>query len=283
MMIPKTAPAHRMERASVDGVDIEYEIRGTGEPVVLVHAGVLADWFAAFVEQPALAGSHRVLHYHRPGYAGSGRVAGPLGIARQAALCHGLMRHVGFERAHIVGHSSSAAMALQLAIDAPESVLSLTLLETALLTVPSGPYAAEAIGLFRAGKRAEAIDAWMRGVCGPQYRSVLDRMIPAGFDRAVADADTFFEQELPALREWSFDTAEASRVTQPALVVLGATSGEVSPVFAARHELLMTWLPNAESFVLPGANHLLHVQNPDGMADALAGFIGRHPEGRPKG
>jgi pimeloyl-ACP methyl ester carboxylesterase len=56
------------------------------------------------------------------------------------------MRHLGIERAHVVGHSSSAIMALQLALDAPDRVLSLALLEPALLAVPSGPYAGEAIG-----------------------------------------------------------------------------------------------------------------------------------------
>ena len=45
---------------------------------------------------------------------------------------------LGIQRAHIVGHSSSAVIALQLAFDAPGSVLSVALLETALLAVPSG-------------------------------------------------------------------------------------------------------------------------------------------------
>ena len=81
------------------------------------------------------------------------------------------------------------------------------------------------------------------------------------------------------MREWSFGPAEAARVTQPALVVLGSESGEVSPVFPARHELQLAWLPKAEPFVLPGANHLLHLQNPDGMAEALVGFVGRHAGG----
>jgi 3-oxoadipate enol-lactonase len=265
-----------MEHASVDGVTLEYEFRGTGEPLVLIHAGLLADWFAPLLAQPAIAGSVQTLSYHRPGYGGSGGVDGPLDIARQAAFCHGLMRHVGIERAHIVGHSSSAAMAVQLALDAPDAVRSVTLLEIALLAVPSGPYAAEAMGLYRAGKRTDALDAWMRGVCGPDYRGVLDRTIPNGFDQALADLDTFFEQELPALRGWGFDAEAAAKVTQPALVVLGADSGEVSPVFAARHEMLMAWLPNAEPFILPGANHLLHAQNPAGMADALLDFVGRH-------
>jgi pimeloyl-ACP methyl ester carboxylesterase len=41
--------------------------------------------------------------------------------------------------------------------------------------------------------------------------------------------------------------------------------------------LLLSWLPNVEAFDLPAATHLLHVQNPDGMAEALAAFFARHP------
>jgi hypothetical protein len=36
-------------------------------------------------------------------------------------------------------------------------------------------------------------------------------------------------------------------------------------------------LPNVEPFVLPGATHLLQIQNPRGMAEALAAFFARHP------
>jgi hypothetical protein len=36
-------------------------------------------------------------------------------------------------------------------------------------------------------------------------------------------------------------------------------------------------LPAAEPLVLAGATHLLHLQNPAGMAAGLAGFFGRHP------
>jgi pimeloyl-ACP methyl ester carboxylesterase len=41
--------------------------------------------------------------------------------------------------------------------------------------------------------------------------------------------------------------------------------------------LLLSWLPNVEGFILPGTTHLLHVQNPRGMAEALASFFARHP------
>jgi 3-oxoadipate enol-lactonase len=90
----------------------------------------------------------------------------------------------------------------------------------------------------------------------------------------VAHAPAFFRQELPALQRWSFTREDASRVTQPALVVLGELT---APTFPERRELLLSWLPNAEPFELPEATHLLHVENPRGMAEALAAFFARHP------
>jgi hypothetical protein len=57
------------------------------------------------------------------------------------------------------------------------------------------------------------------------------------------------------------------------LAVLGEWS---VPTFDERRELLLSWLPTVEPFDLPGASHLLHVQNPYGLADALSGFFARH-------
>src|SRR5262245_37348381 len=119
---PKRNVMKQMDRATIDGVELEYEIRGTGEPVVLVHAGVFAGWFKPLLEEPALTGSYRVLSYHRIGYAGSSRVEGPVSIAQQAAHLRSLMRRLGIERAHIVGHASRGDIALQLALGAPAAV-----------------------------------------------------------------------------------------------------------------------------------------------------------------
>jgi len=267
-----------MEQVTVDGVRLEYEIHGGGEPLVLIHAGLVADFFAPLMDQPALR-KYRLLRYHRLGYAGSERVAGTIDIGRHAHHCLALMRHLGFESAHLVGHSSSAAMAIQVALDAPTAVRSLALLEMALLAVPSSPVAAAAVGHYQTGDMRRAVHTWLSGVCGTDYRDVLERALPGAFDQAVADADTFFGQELPGLRRWSFGPADASRVTQPALVVLGGRSSEVNTTFAQRNELLLAWLPHAEPFVLPETTHLLQVQDPRGMAQALAAFLARHPIG----
>lgn len=277
-----------MSRAKLESIELEYEVRGSGEPVILVHAGVFAHWFKPLMEEPALAGRYRLVRYHRIGYAGSSRVAGPVTIAQQAEHLRSLMRHLGIERAHIVGHSSSGNIALQLALDAPDMVQSLALLEPALIAVAAGPQGTGPVlgsslqlgpvfERYRAGDKAGAVDAFMRGVGGPAYRTAVDRVLPGAFDQAVADADTFFGQELPAVRQWPFTREGASRITHPVLAVIGAQSKELSPVWSERHELILAWLPKAEPFVLPDANHLLHVQNPRGMAEALVGFFARHP------
>ncbi len=111
-------------------------------------------------------------------------------------------------------------------------------------------------------------------VNGIELEYEIERAIPGAFDQAVADADTFFAQEQTAVMQWSFGREQAGRIVQPALAVLGENS---APVFRERRELLLDWLPNVESFELPGANHLLHVQNPGALAEALAGFFSRHP------
>jgi pimeloyl-ACP methyl ester carboxylesterase len=114
----------------------------------------------------------------------------------------------------------------------------------------------------------------MRGVCGPDYRAPLERALPGAFEQAVADADTFFGQQLRAVAQWSFGEADASRVARPVLAVVGERS---HPVFAERRELLLAWLPHAEGYTLPGATHLLHVEQPRAMAERLAAFVDEYP------
>src|SRR5262245_26608799 len=110
-----------MQRAALEGVELEYEAYGAGEPVVLIHPGNFCDWFTPLLNEPALTGRYRVVHYHRVGCAGSSRVTGPVSFAQQAAHCRSLMKELGILRAHVVGHSSSANIALQLTLDTPEA------------------------------------------------------------------------------------------------------------------------------------------------------------------
>jgi pimeloyl-ACP methyl ester carboxylesterase len=270
-----------MNRAQIGGGAFEYEVRGAGEPVVLVHGSHIADAFAPLLVEPALTGRYQLLLYHRRGFAGSTHPDGPLSIPQQAADCRALMQHLGMPCAHIVGHSYGGAIALQLALDAPEAVHSLALLEPALLTVPSTPQFLDALGpvlqMYEAGNKTGAVDAFLQVVVGQEYRDQLDRVLPGAFAQAVADADTFFRIELPALQQWNFTPAEAGRITQPVLSVLGADSHTLWPGWVEVHQLVQTWLPRTEAFVLEGATHGLQIIDPRNMAAGLADFFARHP------
>jgi pimeloyl-ACP methyl ester carboxylesterase len=274
-----------LRKASLDGVALEYEARGSGEPVVLIHAGIFADWFQPLLDETALTGRYRVVSYHRVGYAGSSHPAGPISIAQQAAHLRMLMRHLGISKAHLVGHSSGGNIALQLALDAPGMVQSIALLEPALpVSTPGGQKMlsrqspmAPVLAAYRAGDKPGAVDGFMRVVSGPDYRPVVERALPAGFAQAVADADTFFGQELPALLAWSLPRENAARIAQPVLSIVGARSLDLNPIWRQRHEMVLSWLPRAEGLILVDATHLLPIQQPRSLAAALAAFFARHP------
>ncbi len=269
-------------QADLGDIKLAYEVRGAGEPVLLLHAGVFADWFVPLLEQSALTERFRLVNYHRLNYGASTHLDGPISVPDQAAHCRALLGQLGIERAHLVGHSAGASVALQLALDAPDVVRSLAALEPAMVASPAvtagqPAFIVAAVERYAAGDRAAAVDEFMRGVCGADYRAWIERALPPGaFEQAVVDADHFFRQELPVLGAWRFGAQEAARIEVPVLVVAGAES---PPIFAQRQRLLLDWLSRGEAFTLPDAGHLLYVQQPGAMAAALVVFLGRHPIG----
>jgi pimeloyl-ACP methyl ester carboxylesterase len=144
-----------MERARTDGAELEYEVSGRGEPAVFIHGAFIADTFRPLLAEPSLAGRYRLILYHRRGYAGSSRASGPVSVARQAADCRALLRHVGVKRAHVVGHSYGGIVALQLALDVPGVAHSLALLEPGLMVGASAQDYRESLarGVERSGSR----------------------------------------------------------------------------------------------------------------------------------
>src|SRR3989304_10501872 len=93
----------RMEQAVVGGITLEYEVSGTGEPVVLIHGALIADTFRPLLVESSLASRYQLISYHRRGYVGSSHTLGPVSVAQQATDCRALLRHLDVERAHVVG------------------------------------------------------------------------------------------------------------------------------------------------------------------------------------
>jgi pimeloyl-ACP methyl ester carboxylesterase len=267
-----------MQRVEMNGVELEIRSRGAGEPVLFVHGSMGDECFAVLVE-PALAEHYRLIDYHRRGYGGSGLLEVPVSISQQVADCKGVMQHLGIERAHLVGQSYGGVIILQFALDAPEKVRSLSLLEPALPSIlfnspEFGALAATVTSKYESGDKAGAINAFGREVCGVDFRAVFDQTLPPGnFERWVADADTVFQSDMPALQPWQFTRQDAARITQPVLNLRGANT---TSYFQEIHETLQTWLPQAQSFVVPQATHAMLQTNPKATAEILANFFSNH-------
>ena len=154
-----------------------------GERVVLVHASPFVSWYRPLVER--LTGFSTCATGAASALGGGGYR--PLTAAEDAATCARLMAHVGWPSAHIVGHSYGALVALQLAIDSPERVGSVALLEPAARGISSSEQVAAAlepvIAAYRSGDTAAAVDGFLRHVCGDGYRAVLDRAVPGASPR----------------------------------------------------------------------------------------------------
>jgi pimeloyl-ACP methyl ester carboxylesterase len=268
-----------VDTAVIDGIVLEYQVVGDGEPVVFIHGSLIADAFAPLLTDRSLA-CYQLIAYRRRGYAGSSRPGKVLSIADQAADCHRLLRHLGIHKVHVVGHSFGGVVALQLALDAPEMVHTLALLEPALAVGGSGPAYRQSLASAREHYRdvgAAIVINEMMQARWPAYRRALEQLLPGAFDQAVTDAPSIFDWELPGLLDFDFDEEKARRITQPALSVLGSESEALWPRFGETHRALCAWLPNAEPFVLPGSHHFLQMEKPREMAIALAAFFDRHP------
>jgi pimeloyl-ACP methyl ester carboxylesterase len=268
-----------MQHARVNGMDLEYDVRGQGEPILFISP-VVADGFLPLLSEPALADGYQLITYHKRGWAGSTHTPAPVSVEDHAKDAAALLAHLGVGRAHVVGHSSGAAVAVQLALLHPQIVGTLALLELSLLSVPGAAEflrkAGPAFEAYRAKDHASALSLFMTAVSGLEWnacRRLLDRRIPDAVTAAIKDADTFFGVELPALGAWTFGAAEARRISQPVLSVLGS---ETEPLWVEIAGLLRSWLPRVEDCTIEGAGHLLQIQRPQAVAEGLAGFFDRH-------
>lgn len=269
-----------MKSVHVNGIELEYEVVGSGEPLLLISP-VLADGFLPLLSEPALAAHYQLIRYHKRGWAGSTHTPPPVSIADHAADAAALLDRLGVPRANVAGHSSGAAVAAQLALDHPAAVHTLILLELSLLSVPSGAAFLEQAGpafeAYESGNHADALALFMSGVSGldwPTCQALLEEQAPGATARAVADADTFFGVELPSLAEWEFGAEQAAGIGHPVLSVLG--SGTL-PLWLEVAEFLRSSLPNVEECTIGGVGHLLHVQRAEPVATAIAQFLGRNP------
>ena len=250
----------------LDGFAVDYEVVGSGEQIALLHARPFVSWYSPLVDRLS---SYSVLRYRRTPPTDRSR----LSIDDDAEFCARLLSHVGFENAHLVGHSYGALVALAAACRDDVQPRSIALLEPATSGLLSPEEAAAGMAplleVYRSQGPDVAIDLFLRAVCGDDYRALLDRFLPEAFDDALAHADQFFRVELDAVAMWEFGPDEARRIDKPVLNTVGTES---APRFVHGATLIETWIPQSIRYELPGAGHLLMAQNPSAMAERLERF-----------
>jgi pimeloyl-ACP methyl ester carboxylesterase len=170
---------------------------------------------------------------------------------------------------------------MQLAVDRPDLVHTLALLEPTLFIVPSAASLFETVGpslaAYAAGDHTQAVTGFLSVVSGLDpnaCQAVIERNVPGGIAQAIRDAHTFFGIELPSLSAWEFAVGQAHRIRQPVLSVLGANTGQL---WLEVDALLKSWLPQVEGLTVEGVGHLLQMQDPEPVARGVAAFLAHHP------
>jgi pimeloyl-ACP methyl ester carboxylesterase len=210
-----------------------------------------------------------VLAVDLPGHGGS---AGPPpdSIAGYAEWVAELIPVAGFSVASVVGHSMGSFIGLHLAARHPGRVNRLALLGTAatmpvhpdlLAAAEAGdPLAFELITCWSLTRRSQlgghqTPGLWMTG----ESLRLLDHA-PAGV----------LGNDLRACNAYGEAVENAARVDHPTLLLLGELDIMTRPA-AARP--LAAALPDAATVILPGAGHLMMIEQPDPVIDTLADFL----------
>ena len=269
-------PSSEVQGLVLGDAAIEYtDNGGSGRPLLLVHAGVFADWFVPVAALLELA-ERRVVRIRRAGYTSGSDPASHLTLSDHADHCAALLRSLGIEDADVVGHSSGALICLELAARHPLLVSQLVLYEPApggSLAGPDDAAVAErvmgpAIGAASAGDIAAAFDIFMRFICAPDYRAVLESSLgPDGLEGAEQESAYFFSDEAPAVLDWKFGLDEASRINVPTKVAAGSASPR--PVHNVADRVAAS-LPRSERVTIEDADHLLPLRDPAAFARLIA-------------
>ncbi len=245
--------------ADVNGLHMYYEVQGEGSPLVLLHGGMLSiDLnFADLV--PELVGRHRVIGVELQGHGRTADIDRDITPAALAGDVVALLDHLGIDRAHVLGHSMGAGVALELAVSYPDRVRSI---------VPvSGSVRME-------GMHGDLMD--------PAKHATSTRMPTAADFTAMqetyarlsphpdhfADFLTALSASNADLKGWSDE--QLAGITAPALVVIG----DHDFVTIEHGALMKELIPGAQLAVLPGTTHMAATLRVDLLAPLLAAFLG---------
>lgn len=267
-----------IKKAEVNGTTLSYIEKGSGEPLVFIH-GAVSD-FRTWTEQfEAFAADYRVISYSRRGHYPNDAETDTAQYTRErhAADLVEFLKALDLKKAHLVGHSYGASIALMAARENPELVGSLILGEPspfpALFSEEEIPLLAQqkagfdkAIQLSEIGNQELAVREFLHTIVGIDAFGLLPEERRAVI---LENARTL----LPMLRHYynsPMDAEQISRVKTPVLLI----TGELSPLIArVGNKLIDRHLPNSKIAVLKCASHGLQIENPEGFNQLVWDFL----------
>jgi pimeloyl-ACP methyl ester carboxylesterase len=224
------------EYAEIHGIKMYYEIRGEGQPVVLLHGGT-STIETSFSEQiPVLARNHRVIAIEQMGHGHTGDVGGrELSYEGMAEDTAALLVHLGIQNADIVGWSDGGQLALRLAFTHPELVRRV---------IASGVGLGAVNPQMQQAMRALSADTWPAHV-----REEYARVSPDG----AAHWPVFFDKvrTMWAKPTWGISEPELGRIKATVLIVAGDRD------FTRVEETtrIFRMIPGARLAILPATDH----------------------------
>jgi pimeloyl-ACP methyl ester carboxylesterase len=261
--------------AAVNGTKLYYEIRGSGDPVVLLEGGGLDrrlwdDQFEVF------ARSYRVVRMDVRGSGESADVSGPY---QSHEDLHGLLEALGIARAHLVGLSLGGRIAIDFALTYPNMVSSLVVTGPGLSGFPWSPAKYEwyerLIKAIGARDTTAVVDAWLEtpfmkpAATNPRTR---DRVRALSLDNAKTWLQPFVELPLspPAY-------ARVGEIRTPTLVLIGSIDNVDSHRLV---DYLIAGVPGAQKVVFEGAGHLPNIEQPDEFNRVVLDFLSQVKKGQ---
>ena len=259
-----------MATVEVDGAELFYKEAGSGPPLLLIHgSGPDADgWGEAFDE---LARDHRVIAYDRRGFSRSGGEPSA-DWHRHGEDAAALLERLDAAPAHVAGWSGGGFVALDLTLNHPTLVRSLTLIETPLYGRKRPT--AGLIRTFLRAKRARrregdraAAEAWLRYITG--YRdggSAWDRPdYPADRKEALLANPTAMLTEMES-RDSELTPERVAQIDIPVTVVLG---GRSVSWFDRTARSTASLIEGADLRVIEDSNHAFSFEHAQALADAI--------------
>jgi aminoacrylate hydrolase len=263
-----------MPIATIADCDIHYEIKGEGEPVLLVAGlGGAASYWAPNVD--AFAARHQViLHDHR-GTGKSTRSEMDYSVELMADDLLQLMDKIGIRKAHLVGHSTGGAIGIVLGAIAPERIASLTLYAT---WAELDNQMAQCLLLRQRILNAMGTSEYHRTtplfMYGPYYTRVSKDKIDAEIRAAIANSPSASIMSARVSGILKFDGLQyLDRITAPTMITV-ADDDILTPPYSS--ELIASRMPHAELVRIPRGGHAFSRAEPDAFNATVLGFIAKH-------